>query len=372
MILIQVKNRHLRTVSYRKSAFKPHAHSPALAPGFVKDEGFALAAGRRCCAPSLTKSGARAHAPPWGLRDGVFAGRVDRMRRLSARPPVLAVVAIALVLAAQAAHAAPRGPGPQAGDAYEIVRDREMSGKTGGGSSSSTDRDTLVERVIRVDQEGLELEYDLPRTATAQDRASAWQFPARVFKPRSGPSRLLNGPELEARLGAWLKAGKLDRSDCGRLIFTWNAFRIECDPQSVIGAIEQFDLGPGDLHAGDLYRAPQANAAAPLVRSASGPNGATYVVSAAVDADQVRRARATTDVTVAELQGRKVTPEAALEARWADEVSGTITITLDADATGRLRRRMTVAKVETKRPNGRLETETLTETLERRLVAPHR
>ena len=97
---------------------------------------------------------------------------------------------------------------------------------------------------------GIELEYDLSRDAKAEDRARIWQFPARVFKPSNGPMQLLNASELEARLEVWLKAAGWDRSVCGRWIFTWNAFRIDCDPQSIIKAIEAIDLWSFDLRVG--------------------------------------------------------------------------------------------------------------------------
>lgn len=96
---------------------------------------------------------------------------------------------------------------PRVGNTYEITHSR-VSAERGsdGSSSSSTDRDTLVERVIGVRGAALELEYDLPQTATAQDRAGQWQLPVRILKNARGPVQLLDRAALAARVDPWLKS----------------------------------------------------------------------------------------------------------------------------------------------------------------------
>jgi len=142
-----------------------------------------------------------------------------------------AIMAVIGAVAFQAldAHAESPQALPKLGDEYEINRSYETSQQTSDGLSSgcSRGRDTILERVIGVREAGFELEYDLPREATAEDRARSWQFPVRVFKPSSGPMQLLNRSELEVRVGGWLKAAGWTRAVCGRWIFTWNAFRID-------------------------------------------------------------------------------------------------------------------------------------------------
>ena len=69
---------------------------------------------------------------------------------------------------------------------------------------------------------------------------------------------------------------------------------------------------------------------------------------------------------------KSLTLEEALRERVKDTVSGTISVTFETSPTGGVRRRTTVAKLEIKRPDGRLETQTTTETLERRLVLSRR
>ncbi len=113
----------------------------------------------------------------------------------------------ALLLPATVSRAEAPPATAQVGDTYEITMTRDSAQQASHGSSgSSHDQDMLIERVIGVRADGLELEYDLPKSATADDRANNWQFPARVFKPFGGPAQLLNGSELEARVDVWLKA----------------------------------------------------------------------------------------------------------------------------------------------------------------------
>jgi len=261
-------------------------------------------------------------------------------------------------------------PGPQAGAEYEITKSYETSGQASDGSSSSSrGRDTFLERVVAAREGGLELEYDLWKDATAQDRARTWQFPVRVFRPSTGPMQLLNRPELEARLEGWLKAAGWTRAVCGRWIFTWNAFRIECDPQSVVKILEAFDLRSADLREGAAYQEAEARGPGTLTRTAAGPNGETFAVAMEVDPDAVRRARAESDVAVGEIMRKPVTLDAALRARAVESVSGTISVTFDTDAGGNVRRRTKVTRLETKGADGRSESQTATETVERRRLS---
>jgi len=259
---------------------------------------------------------------------------------------------------------------PQVGDTYEITMTRESAQQGSNGSSgSSHDRDTIIERVIGLRPDGLELEYDLPEVSTADARVSNWQFPARVFKPFGGPTQLLNGPELEARVDGWLKAAGWSRTVCGHWVFTWNAFRIECDPQSVIKTVESFDLRSADLRDGAPYKETEARGPGKLARKLAGPDDTIFDVEMPVDPDAVRRARAESDVAVGEIMNKPVTLDAALRERARETVSGTISVAFETDSAGNVRRRTKVTKLDIKGPDGQSETETVTETLERRLIS---
>ena len=276
----------------------------------------------------------------------------------------------ALLLPAIVARAGASPLAPQVGDTYEITMTRESAQQDSHGSSgSSHDKDTFIERVIGLRADGLELEYDLPKAATADERARNWQFPARVFNPFGGPAQLLNGPELEARVDGWLKAAGWPRTICGHWVFTWNAFRIECDPQSVIKTVESFDLRSADLREGAPYQETEARGPGILARKAAGPDGALFAVEMPVDPDAVRRARAESDVVVGEIMNKPVTLDAALRERARETVSGTISVAFETDSAGNVHRRTKVTKLDIKGPDGRSETETVTETLERRLIS---
>jgi hypothetical protein len=276
----------------------------------------------------------------------------------------------ALFLPASFAHAGTFPQAPQVGDTYEItlVKDSAQQGSNGS-SGSSHDKDTIIEQVTGVRVDGLELQYDLPSTTTADERARSWKFPVRVFKPFGGPAQLLNGLELEARLDGWLKAASLSRTACGRWIFTWNAFRIECDPQSVIKTVQTYDLRSADLHEGGLYKDSEASSAGKVARKAGGLDGEILAVEMPVDADAVRRARAESDVVVGEIMKKPVSLEAALHERAGEIVSGTISVAFEMDPAGNVRRRTKVTKLDIKHPDGRSETQTVTETLEQRPIS---
>ena len=106
-----------------------------------------------------------------------------------------------------------------------------------------------------------------------------------------------------------------------------------------------------------------------MTRTATGPDGATFVVEMVVDPNQVRQGHAETDVIVARLQGKTLSLDDAVQARSAEDIAGTITTTFETDSTGRVRRRTTVTKTETRKPDGQRENQTVTETVERKLVA---
>jgi hypothetical protein len=277
----------------------------------------------------------------------------------------------ALLLAAISAHAGVLPLAPRVGDTYEITLTRDSAQHGSDGSSqSSHDKDSIIERVVGVRADGLELQYELPDTATADDRAGNWQFPARVFKPYGGPPQLLNGAELEARVDGWLKKAGWSRTACGHWIFTWNAFRIECDPQSVIKTIQEFDLRPADVREGAPYQDADARGYGKLARKVGGSDSAIFTVEMPVDPDAVRRARAESDVAAGEVMNKPVSLDAALRARAKESVSGTISVAFETDSGGNVLRRTRITNLNITGTDGLSETETVTETLERRLIKP--
>ncbi len=273
----------------------------------------------------------------------------------------LATIMLALASAVVATAAAT--PAPRVGEAFQIDTDREMEehgNRDDSQRSTSTDRDSYVERVAAVRPDGAVLEYDLPASASADDRASTWQFPFQVLKTPDGTLQLLNAPELAGRVDRWLKAARMPRAICGKLIFTWNAFRIDCDPQSTIRWLATVTL-PDNLEVGSPFTDPDARAPVTLRQGGADKLLATLQVDPAA----IRRQRAETDVGVAELMHKALTIDAALKAHEAETVTGTIAVTFELDSLGRARRRTRVRTVQIAWPSGRIDTQTVTETLTR-------
>jgi len=126
-------------------------------------------------------------------------------------------------------------------------------------------------------------------------------------------------------------------------------------------------LRPDDLRNGAMYQDSGARAPTPFSQKAVGSDGSTFVVEMAVDPDAVRRERAESDVVVAEITRKSLTLDAALRARSAEQISGTIIISFDTDSAGQVRRRTKITRLEIKGADGKSETQTVTETVERRL-----
>lgn len=277
------------------------------------------------------------------------------------------LVGMALLAAPIGAHA--QSATDQVGDVREIrLSVLSESSSDDGSSSRSEDRWALIERVVAVHDEGLELEFDLPPGATPEDRARDWQWPARVLKTPDGSLRLLNAAELEARIDTWLVLGGFPREACGHWIFTWNAFKIECDPQSVLDTLRPYDLRLNDIRDGASYAERGGLGPTSLRLESAGPDGSTFIAGTPIDPELVRRERAESDLVVAEIMGEPKAADEAMRARSSEQVTGEIATTLTTDARGRVVRRMTVITLVTTNADGVTERSTSTRTVETRDV----
>lgn len=119
-------------------------------------------------------------------------------------------VLAALLVPALHTSAQPSQPTSNLGREHVIIKSYETSQTGDGSSGSSRGQDTLVERVVRVRDGGLELEYDLPNSVTAEDRARSWQFPVRIFKPPAGPMQLLNPRRTPSTRRRVVGGGRVD------------------------------------------------------------------------------------------------------------------------------------------------------------------
>ena len=249
----------------------------------------------------------------------------------------------------------------QAGDSFQLVRTTQVEQRSPGAMSSTQNSDALIERIVAVTPAGVELEYSLPPGS----RGSDWTFPVRVFQPQDGALQLRNRPELEARIDKWLKDAGLTRAACGHWIAGWTAARVECDPEAALRAVDGFAIGQLKLVDGAPYA--DTRAARPATLKAR-PDGKGFTAELAMDPTRIRDELARADVAAAEVNGQKLSLDVARKAHAGDQVSGTIKVTIDV--AGDVSRRTRIA-TQTISRDGRTETRTTAEMVERRPLRQH-
>jgi hypothetical protein len=262
---------------------------------------------------------------------------------------ILAVAALAGSFAAQA------DPG-EVGARYQlqIKHHGEYSSADGQGSSSGTD--TIVVKAMALRDGGQELEFDLPDEVEKENRLIAWQLPARLFVAADGTQTLLNRSELEARRDQFLKANNWTSEACGHWLFTWDAFQIECDPNSIFAIVDSYALQPAKLADGALFSMPGADGSAAMKCRPVSQGKQRCSVSLPINAAAVRSELADSDVATGEITGKPVSRADAAKARAATQVSGTIEVTLEADVQGVVTRRTVVTTMEKREASGETET----------------
>ena len=252
------------------------------------------------------------------------------------------------------------------GDAYEIVSERRTEGATNGGSSSSSSRMTLVERVIAVNEDGLELEFDLPDGASETDRIRDWHYPARVLRSPDGSFQLLNEGELIERRAIFLEVGGWTEEMCGQWFFTWTAIKIECEPEAILETFEALDIRAATLVDGALYLAPDAIGPAPFRRSSTENGGAVFVNESPIDPIPFLQERAEADEIIASMLGDDPFIKEFRESQKVKAISGTIVTSFTTDAGGQVIHRVTEVVLEITKNDGTVEHETTTEWIDRR------
>lgn len=288
-------------------------------------------------------------------------GFIKAIARISA-----AFFALSLSLAAHAQdHQAAE---PVVGDEYRIILNHTNESTRGTGSSSSRGGHEYVERILAVRAEGVEREFDLPLAPDDEARLIGWRFPVRVFDPTQGDLQLLNREEMEARRDLWLEAGEIPIEACGSWIFTWNAFQIDCDAESVLPTIDGLNLQPEELSDGAIFRHAAALEAGVLSLEKSGSNGRTFHVQLSLDPEVLQHEKARSDVVVGELMQTPVSFEDAFAKRTQEQVSGTIELTFEVNSNGQVWRRTTIVTSKTTAVGGGVENAISTEIVERKLV----
>lgn len=251
----------------------------------------------------------------------------------------LACLAAALLpTQAHAQHA------PQVGDTAMVTIGYETQSESGTGSSSSSGSFQYLERVLAMSPDGVEREYSHP--ASEEAPLAAWHLPVRILERPDGELVIANRPEMESRRDRFMQEAEIPREACGSWYFTWNAFQVECDPDSILATIAYLDIQPDVLAEGASYVTENALAAGTLSIVASEAGGTTYRAQMPVDPDAIRLERAEQSVVVGEIMREPVTLEEAIAQRLGDRVEGTITVTLVAHPTGEVHTRTAELDVE--------------------------
>lgn len=257
----------------------------------------------------------------------------------------------------------------EVGERYELMLEHNNEyTESDGSSGSSFGRDTITVRLVAKRDGGQELEYGLPDDANDRARLRHWQLPVRVFVAGDGTVTLLNRAELEARRDKFLEAAKLPAEACGHWIMTWNAFKIECDPQSVIDMVAGFELQPRSY--GDGVQISLQGASGSVAMQCTPADGGRSICTATlpVDVEAARAGLAEADVAIGEMTGKPVSLADALAARRTTEISGTIETIFDAGVDGVVIKRTTISKVRVREADGMTKVSTSRSVLTRRKI----
>ena len=242
----------------------------------------------------------------------------------------------------------------------------ERSAKRSGGQSSgsSRGRQALIETVVDERPDGVVLQYDLPRDEEGKAGSGFWYFPARVMEKPDGSLELLDEQLVKARIDQWLETHKIPEEACGKWTHGGGfPFKVDCDPESILGQIKAFDLRISDLMAGADYshalgEAPGTLKALPAARSG-------YHVTFTVDQDKARAQEVANALFLAQMLGEDLTRQQAEEDAGKIGFRGSIVIEFDLDAAGTVIRKTERTEIIVTRPDEEAETTTSLTTVTR-------
>lgn len=214
-----------------------------------------------------------------------------------------------------------------------------------GTNGSSSGHTSLIERVIEVNSSSIVLEYDLPPGIPEKQKQTYWQWPAIVELNPNGSILLRNFHEIQQRNENWRIEAGFPKSTCGQWYFTWNAFKIECDPNSVIDELEPFLLHYGNISEGKSVNEPGTLTPAPLKRTEKGEN--SFEAQFLIDPEFVRKSYVEQELIAAQILGEEATTlEEMISAQRRNEIEGTSTLNLELDIVGRVVLRKRTSSVE--------------------------
>ncbi len=249
-----------------------------------------------------------------------------------------------------------------AGATFEITASYRTTHESEESSGSSGGKNVYLEEILAVRADGVEKRYSLPTRPDRQtDNLANWQFPVRVLEKADGTRQILNREDMETRRDAWLNAAEISKDACGAWYFTWNAFQVECDPDSILLAIDGITIQPMELHDGAMFAYPGAQTPAVMRQTASDEDGKHYQIAMLVDPDTVRKSSAESDMVVGQIMKNPISFEEAYAKHQAVDIAGTITVLLDAKPDGRVWRRTVTTNLTLIGPDGETERQTSTQ-----------
>jgi len=215
----------------------------------------------------------------------------------------------------------------------------------------------LIETVIEETSDGVIIQYDLPRDEGGKANSGFWYFPARVIERPDGSLELLDEQIVEARINQWLEQYKIPKEACGM----WShgggfPFKVDCDPQSILGEIESFDLRIPGLVDGAEYSHPLGEG--PGILTALPTSRLGYSATITVDQDKARAEEVENALILAQMLGKDLSRQQAQEDAAKVGFQGSIRIEFDLDASGTVIRKTERVEITMKRPDESAETTT--------------
>ena len=212
------------------------------------------------------------------------------------------------------------------GEKYSILVSYETQTESENSSSSSRGRTLYSEQIISDSGDCSIKRFDIVDEERRERPLAEWQWPVEVENCGNGDRKILNLPAMEARLSSFLAAAEVPQDKCGRYYFTWNVFKVECDPQAILSNIETIDLGSLTLVEGAEY-VRSGTPDSTLLRKVTAEDGKTKLKAVfAIDPSQFREETAQSQVIVQELTGEAISYEEALAEAQVIEVAGSTTI----------------------------------------------
>ncbi len=221
---------------------------------------------------------------------------------------------------------------------YEIISSYSTESERPRGSSSSSGSDEFREEV-RAGADGCRTRtFDVVDDPEHKRPLEVWRMPVVLRECPGFPQVIANCEEMEARRDAFLAAAKIPHESCGRYYFTWNVFKIECDPDTILETVANIDLGSIRLEDGAVFTLPDTSTSVTLAAVPVAPAGQRiFKGRTTIDPEVLREGAIKTIMVVAEVRGKAVTREEAMAQIVAHQFSGEAEVTLvEEPAAGRI------------------------------------